>query len=352
APEGTVSITSDVIGGTAGFRIWVDWNQDGQFDATEEVAYNSTGYLDHHEGSFTVPSDATFGETRMRVVSHWLSSTGDVSPCATGFTYGEFEDYKFVVEGGTTDPEYCIPEGVNTARYINNFTATGNTDSVSNLASGFSAGGYGDFFDTHTVSQAPEGTVSITSDVFGGTAGCRIWVDWNQDGQVDATEEVAYNSTGYLDHHEGSFTVPSDATFGATRMRVVSHWLSTTGDVSPCATGFNYGEFEDYKFVVEEEEVPTGCLTGTLYPSTAFTPACYGMPQVITTIGWAGEYSNVNVVAGTEYIFSSSIDTDFITIANTGGTSVYTSGTGSVTWTATADEVVRFYTHADADCTS
>src|SRR5690606_30084800 len=104
-------------------------------------------------------------------------------------------------EGGTTDPEYCIPEGVNTARYINNFTATGNTDSVSNLASGFSAGGYGDFFDTHTVSQAPEGTVSITSDVIGGTAGFRIWVDWNQDGQFDATEEVAYNSTGYLSHH-------------------------------------------------------------------------------------------------------------------------------------------------------
>ena len=352
APDGTVSITSDVMGGTAGFRIWVDWNQDGQFDTTEEVAYNSTGYLSHHEGSFTVPSDAITGETRMRVVSHWLSSTGDISPCATGFNYGEFEDYKFVVEGGTTDPEYCIPEGINTARYINNFTATGNTDSVSNLGSGFSTGGYGDYFDIHTVSQAPDGTVSITSDVMGGTAGFRIWVDWNQDGQFDTTEEVAYNSTGYLSHHEGSFTVPSDATFGETRMRVVSHWLSTTGNVDPCATGFNYGEFEDYKFVVEEEEVPTGCLTGTLYPSTAFTPACYGSPQVITTIGWAGEYSNVNVVAGTEYIFSSSIDTDFITIANTGGTSVYASGTGSVTWTATANEVVRFYTHVDADCTT
>src|SRR5690625_5786721 len=37
------------------------------------------------------------GETRMRIVSHWLSSSGDISPCATGFTYGEFEDYTFEV---------------------------------------------------------------------------------------------------------------------------------------------------------------------------------------------------------------------------------------------------------------
>lgn len=29
-------------------------------------------------------------------------------------------------------------------------------------------------------------------------------------------------------------------------MRVVSHWLSTNGSVDPCATGFEYGEFEDY----------------------------------------------------------------------------------------------------------
>src|SRR5699024_8139700 len=87
-------------GGTAGFRVWVDWNQDGVFDATEEVAYQSSSYTASHSGSFTVPADALEGETRMRIVSHWLSTTGDVDPCETGFTYGEFEDYKFVVSGG------------------------------------------------------------------------------------------------------------------------------------------------------------------------------------------------------------------------------------------------------------
>ncbi|MBA5628628.1 GEVED domain-containing protein [Moheibacter lacus] len=160
----------------------------------------------------------------------------------------EFTWVSFVSE---EEAEYCIPEATNSSRYINNFTATGNDNSISNLASGFSTGGYGDFTATHTVSQAPEGSVDFTADIMGGTAGFRIWVDWNQDGSFDTTEEVAYNSTGYLTHHEGSFIVPTDATEGTTRMRVVSHWLSTTGNVDPCATGFTYGEFEDYAFTVE-----------------------------------------------------------------------------------------------------
>src|SRR5690554_5247522 len=241
----------DIEGGTAGFRIWVDWNQDGVFDTTEEVAYASSGYSADHTGSFTVPADALEGDTRMRIVSHWLSTSGDIDPCETGFTYGEFEDYKFTVGTGG-GMVYCIPEGTNSARYIDNFSTTGGTQDVSNMGSGFSPDGYGDFYDTYTVAQEQGEDVAFEVDIEGGTAGFRIWVDWNQDGVFDTTEEVAYASTSYSADHTGSFTVPADALVGDTRMRIVSHWLSTTGDVDPCETGFTYGEFEDYKFTVEE----------------------------------------------------------------------------------------------------
>src|SRR5690606_35239661 len=153
-------------------------------------------------------------------------------------------------EGGEEPSDYCIPEGIVSTRFINNFSTTGGTENISNMASGFSTGGYGDFYDTHTLSQDAEGTVNFTADISGGTAGFRIWVDWNQDGEFDTTEEVAYSSTSYLSTQSGSFTVPADATAGETRMRVVSHWLSTTGNVDPCETEFEYGEFEDYKFIV------------------------------------------------------------------------------------------------------
>src|SRR5690554_6178852 len=245
-----VTFEVDIEGGTAGFRIWVDWNQDGVFDTTEEVAYASSGYSADHTGSFTVPADALEGDTRMRIVSHWLSSSGDIDPCETGFTYGEFEDYKFTVGSGGS-VVYCIPEGTNSNRYIDNFSTTGGTQDVSNMGSGFSPDGYGDFYDTHTVAQAHGEDVTFEVDIEGGTAGFRIWVDWNQDGVFDTTEEVAYASSGYSSNHTGSFTVPADALEGDTRMRIVSHWLSSSGDIDPCETGFTYGEFEDYKFTVE-----------------------------------------------------------------------------------------------------
>src|SRR5690606_26012451 len=104
---------------------------------------------------------------------------------------------------------------------------------ISNLFSGFSAGGYGDFTSL-TAAQGAGGAINFSTAINGGTAGFRIWVDWNHDGQFDIVNEVAYQSTGYASTHSGSFIVPADALEGPTRMRVVSHWLSATGSVDPC----------------------------------------------------------------------------------------------------------------------
>jgi hypothetical protein len=158
------------------------------------------------------------------------------------------------VELNASEECYCIPQGTNSSRYINNFSTTGGNMNINNMGTGFSAGGYGDFYDTHLVSHVVGEDVSFAVDIMGGTAGFRIWVDWNHDGTFDTTEEVMYQSSGYASSHSGSFTVPTSAMPGETRMRIVSHWLSTTGDVDPCAVGFTYGEFEDYKFVVGELE--------------------------------------------------------------------------------------------------
>jgi hypothetical protein len=100
------------------------------------------------------------------------------------------------------------------------------------------------------------------------------------------------------------------------------------------------------------EEPVDGCLEAEngQYPSATFTPACSGSPEAVTTLAWTGEYSVVSVTAGTEYTFSSSIATDFVTISDEAGETVYASGTSSVTWTATATENVRFYLHLDDEC--
>src|SRR5690554_2680204 len=136
---------------------------------------------------------------------------------------------------------YCVPEGTNATRHVNDFSTTGGVQNITNTNTGFSTGGYGAFL-TDVLSQSKGESVDFSASLNGGSAGFRIWVDWGQTGSFD----IAYQSTGYSSTHSGSFTVPVTAVEGTTRMRIVSHWLSTSGDVDPCETGFTYGEFEDY----------------------------------------------------------------------------------------------------------
>lgn len=98
------------------------------------------------------------------------------------------------------------------------------------------------------------------------------------------------------------------------------------------------------------------CLTAVngVYPSGTYTPAnCDGLTVGnITTLAWAGEYSNVNVTAGQTYSFRSTVATDFVTISNADGTTAFASGVTPVTYVATAAGVVRFYTHTSSACGS
>jgi hypothetical protein len=90
-----------------------------------------------------------------------------------------------------------------------------------------------------------------------------------------------------------------------------------------------------------------------LYPATTYSAGtCNGLTlNTITTAGYAGEYSNMNVTAGETYTFSSSIATDYITISSDDGLTAAAYGPTPVTWVADVTGVLRFYTHADDTCT-
>lgn len=94
---GTVNFSTQFDGSsTYGLKIWIDWNQDGDFiDAGEEV-FASSAYANIHTGSFVVPATALVGNTRMRIGSSDYPSTGPSGPCETN-VYGEYEDYTFKV---------------------------------------------------------------------------------------------------------------------------------------------------------------------------------------------------------------------------------------------------------------
>ena len=85
---------------TVNTKAWVDWNQNYVFEVGEEYslgsALNTTnGITSLSPLNITVPSGATLGETRMRIVSVEAS---DPVPLACGTQlYGEAEDYKLSI---------------------------------------------------------------------------------------------------------------------------------------------------------------------------------------------------------------------------------------------------------------
>ena len=100
-PGGSVSVT--LVPGfssstyTEYWRLWIDYNRDGDFsDAGEQIGQGSgTGTL---SGTLSVSSNATPGTTRMRVAMKYNAYS---TPCET-FSYGEVEDYTVII--GTALP--------------------------------------------------------------------------------------------------------------------------------------------------------------------------------------------------------------------------------------------------------
>lgn len=87
-----------------------------------------------------------------------------------------------------------------------------------------------------------------------------------------------------------------------------------------------------------------------LYPNSTFTPTCTGSTEQITTAAYAGEYSNVSILANKQYTFTSSIATDYITITNATGTTLLASGVTPLVWNSTTSGIIRYHISTNANC--
>lgn len=83
-------------------RVWIDWNQDGEFtDVYDVITYLWSSPVFNF--NLTVPGHAVTGATRMRVR---LITGYDPQPCAS-YAQGETEDYTIIVTGGLPAPTYA-----------------------------------------------------------------------------------------------------------------------------------------------------------------------------------------------------------------------------------------------------
>ncbi len=88
------------------FRVWIDYNQDGDFADAGELAFSGITYGGSSgdlpaplTGEISIPSSAHAGATRMRVS---MKKEGYAEPCEV-FEFGEVEDYSVVIEPGNAN---------------------------------------------------------------------------------------------------------------------------------------------------------------------------------------------------------------------------------------------------------
>ena len=335
-----VSYSVTVGSYSAGVKLWVDWNNNGEFEADELMGESATTITSGNSftGNFTVPAGTPLGDYRIR--ARVVESTTTFDPCSQ-HNYGETEDYTFTVieapdcmpptgiaatptsltavelswnEGdgigyevewgeagfdqgdGTliedltvtstevtvvTDTEYqfyvrqdcgidgyslwagpysfqtgyCDPVyqfGCSNGSKISNFEIT---DAILNLANNTGTAtcgtnGYNDF--TSISASAPaeyEVAYSVTVGSYSG--GVKLWIDWNNNGEFETDELMGQSTTTITSGNSftGNFIVPAGTPMGDYRIRARVVESTTTFD--PCSQ-HNYGETEDYTFIVIE----------------------------------------------------------------------------------------------------
>ena len=102
--------------------IWIDWNQDKDFEDEDEMVYISkgSGFLSPlMTTSFEPPANATLGKTRMRIRLHDATNGSNTTSCGDA-DWGEVEDYSINVI-----PMPCLPPSVGTITQPTCTLATG-----------------------------------------------------------------------------------------------------------------------------------------------------------------------------------------------------------------------------------
>ncbi|MCE9537929.1 MAG: T9SS type A sorting domain-containing protein [Bacteroidetes bacterium] len=126
----SISISS---GFTEHASVWIDYNQNGTFDASEFTSIgSSTGTP--ITSSITIPGTATLGSTKMRVRLKYSTALTAADACL-GYSFGETEDYAITIGAGTA----CSPPPTAGTASVSNDTVCGG-ESFNLILTGYTSG--------------------------------------------------------------------------------------------------------------------------------------------------------------------------------------------------------------------
>lgn len=96
-------------------KIFIDFNQDGDFDDAGELVYASaasTAGAHTETGNISIPGGATLGNTLMRVVNKETTDISSITACGT-YSWDETEDYLVNIVVATSPTLSVVPSSLN-----------------------------------------------------------------------------------------------------------------------------------------------------------------------------------------------------------------------------------------------
>ncbi len=166
---------------------------------------------------------------------------------------------------------YCVPTTTGATTYnIINFTTTGGLANINNSSTG--TANY-ENFSAMTATVNPGSSFNYSIDVAGGSNyGRAIWIDFNEDGVFQSTEQVVSSTSYVYPPLTGSISIPLSVTSGTKRMRILASY--TPSNPSNACANSGLGQYEDYSLNI----MPPVCIFAPTYPADAAS----GCPDVIT----------------------------------------------------------------------
>jgi hypothetical protein len=97
------SSSADATNNTRFIKIYIDYNNNGVFEATEETAVSNALTNGIYTGSINLPVNLTIGSvTRLRIVAVEAAAASSVNPCGT-YSIGETQDYTLKINTPSND---------------------------------------------------------------------------------------------------------------------------------------------------------------------------------------------------------------------------------------------------------
>ena len=212
---------------------WIDWNNDWVFSPDEALALSVPDENRVSFGMVTVPAGAEMRMTRMRIRCTQPKEMF-LAPC--GEYPGEVEDYLLLV---TENPTAYCPVKSNYTR--DEFISQIQIGDLTYKTNGYDYSNYS--FKSVNVHRGMTVEATLTPKFRKDSLNqvWRVWIDFNNDGDFRGDEESVLSASGKGVVH-GSFTIPADAVFGNTRMRIM---MQRSEIPEPCQN-ISFGEVEDY----------------------------------------------------------------------------------------------------------